>query len=148
MAFEKRGPMILARPTAASRNPGWPALKPCFRNDGSIRRPTQRLERGFVLQQRGALIAPSARSGGLEDVDGGPDCRVYSQMRGIEQVRVGSLLQGRGGALAVALIPFDDVGQHRGLVDMAPMGLVFGCPPAGAHLRRGGHVNLLSLIHI
>ena len=49
---------------------------------------TQRLERGFVLQQRGALIAPSARSGGLDDVDGGPNCRVYIQMRGIEQVRV------------------------------------------------------------
>ena len=49
---------------------------------------TQRRERGFVLQQRGALIAPSARSGSLNDVDGGPDGRVYIQMRGIEQVRI------------------------------------------------------------
>ena len=55
-------------------------------------RLTQRLERGFVLQQRGALIAPSARSGGLDDVDGSPDCRVYIQMRGIEQVRIWGLL--------------------------------------------------------
>ena len=43
----------------------------------SIRRLTQKLERGFVLQQRGALIAPSARSGGLDDIDGSPDGRVY-----------------------------------------------------------------------
>jgi hypothetical protein len=52
---------------------------------GALRRG---LERGFVLQQRGALGASSARSGGLDDVDGGPDCRVYIQMRGIEQVRI------------------------------------------------------------
>ena len=77
MAFEKRGPMI-PQTNGGPRNPGWPALKPCFRNDGSVKRPTQRLERGFVLQHRGALTAPSARSGGLDDVDGGPDGRVYS----------------------------------------------------------------------
>ena len=51
---------------------------------------TLRLERGFVLQQRGALLAPSARPAGLDDVDGGPDCRVYIQMRCIEQVRIRS----------------------------------------------------------
>jgi hypothetical protein len=53
---------------------------------------TLRLERGFVLQQRGALLAPSARPAGLDDVDGGPDCRVYIQMRCIEQVRIRSAL--------------------------------------------------------
>jgi hypothetical protein len=73
--------MILARPTATTGNPGWPALKPCFRNVWFDQaRITQRLERGFVLQQRGALIAPSARSGGLDDVDSGPDGRGYIQM--------------------------------------------------------------------
>ncbi len=40
-------------------------------------RLTQRLERGFVLQHEGRSTAPSARSGGLDDVDGGPDGRVY-----------------------------------------------------------------------
>jgi hypothetical protein len=49
---------------------------------------TQRLERGFVLQHEGRSAAPSARSGGLDDVDGGPDGRVYIQMRRIEQVRI------------------------------------------------------------
>src|ERR1039458_868835 len=62
-------------------------------------------------------------------------------MRGIEQVRVFSLFQGRGGALAVAFVPFDDVGQHRGLVDIPPLGLVFGGPAAGAHLLRSRHVD-------
>ena len=36
----------------------------------------------------GQLAAPSARSGGLDDVDGSPDDGVYIQTRGIEQVRV------------------------------------------------------------
>jgi hypothetical protein len=49
---------------------------------------TQRLERGFVLQHEGWSATPSARSGSLDDVDGGPDGRVYIQMRGIEQVRI------------------------------------------------------------
>jgi len=43
---------------------------------------------GLCPPTRGALIAPSARSGSLDDVDGGPDGRVYIQMRGIEQVRI------------------------------------------------------------
>jgi hypothetical protein len=62
--------------------------KPCFRNDGSVRLPYAETRAGLVLQQRGALIAPSARSGGLDDVDGSPDCRVYIQMCRIEQVCV------------------------------------------------------------
>jgi hypothetical protein len=33
----------------------------------------------------GRLIAPSARSGGLDDVDGSPDCRVYSESRSQRQ---------------------------------------------------------------
>ena len=80
---------VLARPTAT---PGVSRLAGAInRAFGTMVRPgclTQRRERGFVLQQRGALIAPSARSGGLDDVDGSPDCRVYIQMCRIEQVRV------------------------------------------------------------
>ena len=49
---------------------------------------TQRLERDFVLQHEGWSATPSARSASLDDVDGGPDGRVYIQMRGIEQVRI------------------------------------------------------------
>ena len=88
MAFKKHGPKVPKdqRRPPESRMTG---ANTVLLNDGSVRaRFTQRLERGFVLQQRGALIAPSARSGGLDDVDGGPDGGVYIQMRGIEQVRI------------------------------------------------------------
>ena len=64
-------------------------------------RVTQRLERDFVLQDEGWSATPSARSASLDDVDGGPDGRVYIQMRGIEQVRIFRALQGRGGPAGV-----------------------------------------------
>lgn len=88
MAFRLRGPMV-PQTNGGFRNPGWPAQKTVLSERWFDRtRFTLRLERGFVLQQRGALFAPSARPAGLDDVDGGPDCRVYIQMRGIEQVRI------------------------------------------------------------
>jgi len=37
MAFQMRGPMV-PQTNGGLRNPGWPAQKPCFRNDGSIGR--------------------------------------------------------------------------------------------------------------
>ena len=49
---------------------------------------TLRLERGFVLQHEGWSATPSARPASLDDVDGGPDGRVYIQMCRVEQVRV------------------------------------------------------------
>ena len=88
MAFERTEPK-LPQNYGDPRNPGWPALKPCFRNDGFDQaRFTQRLKRGFVLQHEGWSATPSARSASLDDVDSGPDGRVYIQMRGIEQVRI------------------------------------------------------------
>ena len=88
MAFQMRGPKI-PQTNGDPRNPGWPALKTVLSERWFDQaRFTQRLERGFVLQHEGRSTAPSARSGGLDDVDDGPDGRVYIQMRGIEQVRV------------------------------------------------------------
>jgi len=55
---------------------------------------TLRLERGFVLQHEGWSATPSARPAGLDDVDGGPDGRVYIQMCRIEQVRIRCLFEG------------------------------------------------------
>ena len=73
--------------------PGWPAQIPCFRNDASVRRALRKGSSGaFVLQHEGRSTAPSARSGGLNDVDSGPDGRVYIQMCRIEQVRIRRLL--------------------------------------------------------
>jgi hypothetical protein len=77
------------RPTATPGNPGWPALNTVLSERWFDQaRFTQRLERGFVLQHETRSTALSARSGGLDDVDGGPDGRVYIQMCGIEQVCV------------------------------------------------------------
>ena len=88
MASRMRGPMV-PQTNGDPRNPGWPALETVLSERWFDRaRFTQRLERGFVLQQRGALLAPSARPAGLDDVDGGPDGRVYIQMRCVEQVRI------------------------------------------------------------
>ena len=88
MAFQMRGPKV-PQTNGDPRNPGWPALNTVLSERWFDQaRFTQRLERGFVLQHEGRLTAPSARSGGLDDVDGGPDGRVYIQMRGIEQVRI------------------------------------------------------------
>jgi hypothetical protein len=88
MAFQMRGPKI-PQTNGDPRNPGWPALRTVLSERWFDQAHfTQRLERGFVLQHEGRSTAPPARSGGLDDIDGGPDDRVYIQMRGIEQVRV------------------------------------------------------------
>jgi hypothetical protein len=69
--------------------PGRPALNTVLSERWFYQaRVTQRLERDFVLQDEGWSATPSARSASLDDVDGGPDGRVYIQMRGIEQVRI------------------------------------------------------------
>ena len=83
-----RGPKV-PQTNGSLPESGWPALNTVLseRWFGQARF-TQRLERGFVLQHEGRLAAPSARSGGLDDIDGGPDGRVYIQMCGIEQVRI------------------------------------------------------------
>jgi len=47
-------------------------------------------ERALPPMTKTPLTALSARSNSLDDIDGGPECGVYTQMRGIEQVRVRS----------------------------------------------------------
>src|SRR5215467_14463219 len=47
-----------------------------------------RCELGLSSNTKEWLATPSARSDGFDNVDGGPDCRVYIQMRGVEQVRI------------------------------------------------------------
>ena len=72
-----RGPKV-PQTNGDLRNPGWPALKPVLSERWFDQaRFTQRLERGFVLQHEGWLATPSARPASLDDVDGGPDGRVY-----------------------------------------------------------------------
>src|SRR5580700_1540121 len=79
--------------------------------------------------------ALSARSSGLDDGNGGPECGVYTQMSGVEQVRVWGGLQGGGGTPGIALVAAQEVGQNLLFVRLfAP------CPQlddaaGGPHLR-------------
>jgi hypothetical protein len=43
---------------------------------------------GLTSNDENASTALSARSSGLDDGNSGPECRVYTQMSGVEQVRV------------------------------------------------------------
>jgi hypothetical protein len=80
-------------------------------NDGFDQAALRRDASGALSSNsEGRLSRPSARSGGLDDVDGGPDGRVYIQMRGIEQVRIRGLYQGCGCAVLVALVALTDIG--------------------------------------
>jgi hypothetical protein len=54
--------------------------------------PTQRPSGALSSNNEGRSAAPSARSDGLDDVDGGPDGAVYIQVGGIEQDGVLGLL--------------------------------------------------------
>jgi hypothetical protein len=58
-------------------------------NEGFDQAVLREVQAGLMSSNNeGQLAAPSARSGGLDDVDGSPDDGVYIQTRGIEQVRV------------------------------------------------------------
>ena len=93
MAFQTPGRRP-RRPTAASGIPDGRRKTVLSERWFGQARFTLRLERGFVLQHEGWSATPSARPDGLDDVDGGPDGRVYIQMCRIEQVRVRCLFQG------------------------------------------------------
>src|SRR5271165_3857429 len=83
-----------------------------------------------------------ACSDGFDDVDGGPECGVYIQVRGVEQVRVGSRLERCCRAFGVARVPPADVGEHVGIGDAFPGTLQLGGAPAGTHLRACGDEDL------
>src|SRR6476660_4115793 len=138
-------PNARAEGPADQRQPpesGWPALNTVLseRWFGQARF-TQRLERDFVLQHEGRSAAPSARSGGLDDVDGSPDGRVYIQMRRIEQVRVRSGPKGGHGPGGVAGVAFQDIAQNDGLIRVPAPSLKLPEPAAGAFFGRRGNEN-------
>ena len=66
---------------------------------------------GLTSNDETASTALSARSSGLDDGNSGPECRVYTQMSGVEQVCVRGGLQGGGGAPGIALVAAQEVGQ-------------------------------------
>jgi hypothetical protein len=54
-------------------------------------------ERALPPMTKTPLTTPSARSNSFDNIDGGPERGVYTQMRGVEQVRVWRGFQrGRG----------------------------------------------------
>src|SRR5580704_9234697 len=97
---------------------------------------------GLTSNDESASTALSARSSGLDDGNGGPECGVYTQMSGVEQVRVRGGLQGGGGAPGIALVAAQEVGQNLFLVRLfAP------CPQlqhaaGGAHFGAGDDEQL------
>src|SRR5581483_4099605 len=112
-------------------------------NDGSVQAAVRRGASGALSSNsEGRSAAPSARSGSLDDVDGGPDGGGYIHIRRIEQVRVGRPFQWRRGAPRIALVTFFDVGKDLGLVDRFALRLVFGGAAARSHLRSGGNEYL------
>ena len=85
----------------------------------------RRRERALSSNDEAAVSRASARSDGFDNVDGGPECGVYIQMRGIEQVRIRRGFQGGDRPAGVALVAAQDVGQDLGLVDRLAGGLEF-----------------------
>ena len=65
-----------------------------------------------MTEARSAAIP--ACSDGFDDIDSGPECGVYIQMRGVEQVRVRGWLQRSCRTAAVARIATTDVIEHLG----------------------------------
>src|SRR5215813_12898543 len=96
--------------------------RPARRTERSVRwfksdPPTgSRCELGLSSNTKEWSATPSARSDGFDNVDGGPDCRVYIQMRGIEQVRIRGRPQGCHCPRRIALVPSPDVGKDFRLI--------------------------------
>src|SRR6187402_2277077 len=74
--------------------------------------PSRMRSEQAILHDGSAVSALPACSDGFDDVDGGPECGVYIQMRGIEQVRILRAPQGGRRPGRIALVPAQDVGQH------------------------------------
>src|SRR3984885_7581778 len=84
----------------------------------------------------------SARSNGLDDIDGGPERRVYTQMRCIEQVRVRRRLQWGRGAPRIPLVAAEQVGEHVLFLGHFAAPPQFPGPAAGPHFGGGNDKEL------
>src|ERR1700692_2464329 len=86
--------------------------------------------------------ALSARSNDLDDIDGSPERRVYTQMRRIEQVRVWRGFQGSGSAPGIAFIAAQQVGQNLVLVGGFAPCAQLKHPPCRTHFGAGDDEEL------
>src|SRR4030081_2097697 len=101
-----------------------------------------RTERAWSSTTSAQSATPPARSGGLDNGDGGPERRVYIEMRGIEQVRIRRPHQRRDGPAGVALVAAQDVGEDVGFVNLWAAAAELEGAALGAHLRGGGDEDL------
>src|SRR5579883_1612799 len=74
-------------------------------------------ERASPPMTKAPSTALPARSDSLNDIDSSPERGVYTQMSGVEQVRVRRGFQGRRGAARIALVPPQQFGKHGILID-------------------------------
>src|SRR6202030_3011004 len=97
---------------------------------------------GLTSNDESASTALSARSSGLDDGNSGPERRVYTQMSGIEQVRVRRRLQGGGSTPEIALVAAQQIGQNLFLVRLFAPRPQLDDAAGGAHFRAGDNEQL------
>src|SRR5580704_15443161 len=97
---------------------------------------------GLTSNDESASTALSARSSGLDDGNSGPERRVYTQMSGVEQVRVRRRLQGGGGPAGIALVAAQEVGQYLFLVRLFAPRPQLDDAAGGAHFGAGDDKQL------
>ena len=89
MAFEKRGPKLPQeqwRPPESRMAGAMTVLSDDWFRSGRL--TAMATSGALSSNNEGRSAAPSARSGSLDDVDGGPDDGGYIHIGGIEQVRI------------------------------------------------------------
>jgi len=84
--------------------------------------------------RRRVAARPDSPADGLDNIDGGPECGVYIQMRAVQQVRIRRAFERCRRARAVALIPPQDVGEHIGGISRRSGGLQLGHTARRANL--------------
>ena len=102
---------------------------------GPAHRHKKRARAGSSSNDEARSAAASACSDGFDNVDGGPECRVYIQMRGVEQVRIAARLSAGAAARLVSRSSRRRMSARTSAsFTLAAGGPQLGRPAAGAHL--------------
>src|SRR6476660_7826999 len=104
----------------------------------AISRQAKRVSRLNSSKTEARSAALPACSDGFDNVDGGPECGVYIQMGGVEQVRIRGQLERSDGAAGVALVAAANVGHHFVVVNDLACALQLRQTPAGTGFRGRG----------
>src|SRR6266571_4950884 len=104
MAFRTQGPKVPRTPGSRQRTaarPDDPAIETKVRIGCAITQAAEQA-RPPVAEARSAALP--ACSDGFDNVDGGPECGVYIQMRGIQQVRIRREFERRDAPRRIAFV--------------------------------------------